>query len=171
MSADTRRRPEKEFSVQLSSGGVHSKNASLRRLSAQADTGSFDSAKGFASESLHSAQDDTLGRATSDLEVFHAFVKAGQRLGEIHVHYENQPEYPLKKVEKKGEKLDSSVIKMKLSKDKTQLIYNQFLTLADIPRNLRIPPRQPLRPRMGHRPIPVLHRQTQRHNQRPQSRR
>ncbi|MFZ1141493.1 MAG: type ISP restriction/modification enzyme [Candidatus Sulfotelmatobacter sp.] len=69
----------------------------------------------------------------ADLEIFRAFVKAGQRLAEIHVHYEQQPEYPLTKVEKAGEKLDYRVTKMKPSKDKTSLIYNQFLTLSGIP--------------------------------------
>ena len=68
-----------------------------------------------------------------DVEFFRQFVKAGQRLAEIHVDYEKQPEYQLKKIEKKGEKLDYRVEKMKLSKDKTQLIYNKFLTLAEIP--------------------------------------
>ena len=53
------------------------------------------------------------------LEVFSAFVKAGRRLAEIHVHYEQQPEYPLTKIEKAGEELDYRVEKMKLSKDKT----------------------------------------------------
>jgi predicted helicase len=70
---------------------------------------------------------------TKEADIFRAFVKAGQRLAEIHVNYEKQPEYPLSKIEKKGEKLDYRVAKMKLSKDRTQLIYNQFLTLADIP--------------------------------------
>ena len=68
------------------------------------------------------------------LRYFRAFVKAGQRLAEIHVHYEQQPEYPLTKIEKKGEKLDYRVTKMKLSKDKTTLTYNQFLTLSGIPK-------------------------------------
>jgi len=68
-----------------------------------------------------------------DARVFRALAKAGQRLAEIHVHYEQQPEYPLTKVEKPGEKLDYRVSKMKLSKDKTSLIYNQFLTLSGIP--------------------------------------
>jgi predicted helicase len=130
--ADTQPRPEKEFSVRSSSGSVHSKNSSIRRLAAQAGTGSFDSAKGFASESLHSAQDDK--KNGSDLDAFRAFVKAGQRLAEIHVHYEQQPEYQLTKTEKKGEKLDYRVTKMKLSKDRTTLIYNQFLTLSGIPK-------------------------------------
>jgi predicted helicase len=66
--------------------------------------------------------------------VFRTFVKAGQRLAEIHVHYEQQPEFKLTRVEKTGEKLDYRVTKMKLSKDKTSLIYNQFLTLSGIPK-------------------------------------
>jgi predicted helicase len=69
----------------------------------------------------------------TDLNVFRAFVTAGQRLADSHVHYEQQPEYPLMKVEKAGEKLDYRVTKMRLSKDKTTLIYNQFLTLSGIP--------------------------------------
>jgi predicted helicase len=71
-----------------------------------------------------------------DSGVFRALAKAGQRLAEIHVHYEQQPEYELTKVEKKGEKLDYRVKKMKLSKDKTTLIYNQFLTLSGIPKEI-----------------------------------
>ncbi len=71
-----------------------------------------------------------------DSEVFSSLAKAGQRLAEIHVHYEQQPEYSLIKKEKAGEKLDYRVIKMKLSKDKTLLIYNQFLTLIGIPKEI-----------------------------------
>jgi predicted helicase len=70
----------------------------------------------------------------TDLDVFRAFVRADQRLAEIHVHYEDQAEYPLTKTEKAGEKLDYRVTKMKLSKDKSSLIYNQFLTLSGIPK-------------------------------------
>jgi predicted helicase len=69
-----------------------------------------------------------------DIAVFKALAKAGQRLAEIHVHYEQQPEYKLTKAEKKGEKLDYRVTKMKLTKDKSTLIYNQFLTLSGIPK-------------------------------------
>jgi predicted helicase len=69
----------------------------------------------------------------TDLDIFRAFVCAGQRLAEIHVHYEEQPEYPLIKKEKVGEKLDYRIEKMRLSKDKTTLTYNQFLTLSGIP--------------------------------------
>jgi hypothetical protein len=49
-------------------------------------------------------------------QIFRAFVKAGQRLAEI--HYEQQPEYSLIKTEKAGERLDYRATKMKLSKDK-----------------------------------------------------
>jgi predicted helicase len=94
---------------------------------------SFDSVTGRASAPSHSAQDDRAGEMR-DVEIFRAFVKAGQRLAEIHVHYEQQPEYPLTKKEKEGEKLDYRVQKMKLSKDKTTLTYNQFLTLSGIPK-------------------------------------
>jgi predicted helicase len=65
--------------------------------------------------------------------VFRAFVKAGQRLAEVHVQYEQHAERPLTRTEKAGEKLDYHVTKMKLSKDKSSLIYNQFLTLRGIP--------------------------------------
>ena len=68
-----------------------------------------------------------------DFEVFNKLAKAGQGLAEIHLHCEQQPEYKLTKVEKAGEKLDYRVTKMRLSKDKASLIYNQFLTLTGIP--------------------------------------
>ena len=68
------------------------------------------------------------------LDGFRAFVTAGQRLAAIHVHYEQQPEYKLTKIEKAGEKLDYRVEKMHLSKDKSTLTYNQFLTLSGIPK-------------------------------------
>ncbi len=80
-------------------------------------------------------QDDSVGKGGVGIDagVFRAFVKAGERLADIHVHYEKQPEYPLAKKEKPGEKLDWRVTKMRLSKDKATLIYNQFLTLSGIP--------------------------------------
>ncbi|NET75255.1 type ISP restriction/modification enzyme [Okeania sp. SIO1F9] len=67
---------------------------------------------------------------TSD---FHRFAKAGKRLAEIHINYEQQPEYPLTFIENEEVPLNWRVEKMKLSKDKTQLTYNEFLTLANIP--------------------------------------
>ena len=67
----------------------------------------------------------------SDKEIFWAFAKAGARLAELHVNYEQQPEYPLERVEK-GQ-LNWRVEKMRLGKDKTTLVYNEFLTLRGIP--------------------------------------
>ena len=64
---------------------------------------------------------------------FWGFAKAGQRLGEIHVGYETVPEYPLAFIENREVPLDWRVEKMKLSKDKTQLVYSDFLTLDGIP--------------------------------------
>jgi predicted helicase len=64
---------------------------------------------------------------------FWAFANAGKRLAEIHVNYEQQPEYELQWLENRELPLDWRVEKMKLSKDKTQLIYNDFLTLNRIP--------------------------------------
>ncbi|MDE0310654.1 MAG: hypothetical protein OXI52_00205 [Caldilineaceae bacterium] len=64
---------------------------------------------------------------------FRAFAAAGARLAQIHVGYEEQPEYPLAKVETPDMLLDWRVEKMRLSKDKTQIRYNGFLTLDGIP--------------------------------------
>jgi predicted helicase len=65
---------------------------------------------------------------------FRNFAKAGKRLAELHVDYEKQKEYPLERREKPGEKLNLRVEKMRLSKDKQTLLYNDFLTLAGIPK-------------------------------------
>ena len=64
---------------------------------------------------------------------FWDFAKAGKRLGEIHIGYEEVPEYPLHFIENREVPIDWRVEKMKLSKDKTQLVYNDFLTLEGIP--------------------------------------
>ena len=64
---------------------------------------------------------------------FWEFARAGKRLGEIHVGYEDVDAYPLRFVETPDTPLDWRVEKMKLSKDKTQIKYNDFLTLDGIP--------------------------------------
>lgn len=64
---------------------------------------------------------------------FWAFAKAGERLAELHLDYEKQPEYPLRRVESADVALDWRVEKMRLSKDKTAVVYNEFLTLAGVP--------------------------------------
>ena len=65
-------------------------------------------------------------------EDFWGFIKAGARLADLHVNYESQPEYDrLERIQTPP--LNWRVKKMKLSKDKTSLIYNDFLTLGGIP--------------------------------------
>ena len=64
---------------------------------------------------------------------FRAFATAGARLANIHVDYEQMPAYPLNIVETPGKPLNWRVEKMRLSKDKTQIRYNEFLTLEGIP--------------------------------------
>ena len=63
--------------------------------------------------------------------MFWRFAKAGAELADLHVNYEQQREYSLERVEK-GQ-LNWRVEKMRLSKDKTSLTYNEFLTLRGIP--------------------------------------
>ena len=64
---------------------------------------------------------------------FWGFAKAGQRLGEIHIGYEDVDEHQLAFIENREVPVNWRVEKMKLSKDKTQLVYNDFLTLDGIP--------------------------------------
>ena len=67
------------------------------------------------------------------LSKFWDYVEAGRRLADLHVGYEAQPEYPLEWIETPGTPLDWRVEKMKLSKDKTEIRYNDFLTLTGVP--------------------------------------
>jgi hypothetical protein len=62
---------------------------------------------------------------------FHDYARIGAALMTLHIDYEKQPEYPLERTE--TGKLDWKVVKMSLSKDKSQLKYNDFLTLSAIP--------------------------------------
>ena len=64
---------------------------------------------------------------------FWGFAEAGKKLAELHVHYEDQPEYPLDMLETENRPLNWRVEKMKYNKDKTAIIYNDFLTLDGIP--------------------------------------
>ena len=67
-------------------------------------------------------------------EDFWSFAKAGAALADLQVNYESVPKYDgLKYIETPGMTVDWRVEKMKLSKDKTQLKYNDFLTLDGIP--------------------------------------
>jgi len=62
---------------------------------------------------------------------FRRYAEIGEKLMKFHIEYEQQPEYPLERTE--TGKLDWRVERMRLSKDKTQLAYNGFLTLSGIP--------------------------------------
>ena len=65
---------------------------------------------------------------------FWAFAEAGAQLADLHVNYESQPEYDkLKFIQNPDVPLNWRVEKMKLSKDKTSLVYNDFLTISGIP--------------------------------------
>ena len=67
-------------------------------------------------------------------EDFWGFANAGAELADLHVNYESVPKYDkLRNVETPGLPIDWRVEKMRLSKDKTQLKYNEFLTLDGIP--------------------------------------
>ena len=67
-------------------------------------------------------------------EDFWGFANAGTTLADLHVNYESVPKYDeLKYIETPGMPIDWRVEKMRLSKDKTQLKYNDFLTLDGIP--------------------------------------
>jgi len=66
-------------------------------------------------------------------KLFHAFAAAGQQLADLHVNYESAKEFKLKRVENQAVKLDWRVEAMKLTKDKSAIVYNDFLTLAGIP--------------------------------------
>ncbi len=65
----------------------------------------------------------------------HAFAAAGKRLMELHIDYEKQEEYLLEQIENPSKDVEVSfrVERMKLSKDKSEIRYNDFLTLRGIP--------------------------------------
>jgi len=65
---------------------------------------------------------------------FWGFAKAGEKLAVLHVNYESVQKYDgLQYIETPSVPVDWRVEKMKLSKDKTQLKYNDFLTIDGIP--------------------------------------
>jgi predicted helicase len=64
---------------------------------------------------------------------FWSFAKAGKELADIHVGYEDQPEYKLDMIEHGKLALDWRVDRMKYNKDKTAIVYNDFLTIGGIP--------------------------------------
>jgi predicted helicase len=63
---------------------------------------------------------------------FEAFATAGARLMDLHLHYEQQTPHPLEHIEKAPFTWEL-IGKMKLSKDRHSLVYNDSLTLSGIP--------------------------------------
>ena len=59
------------------------------------DSGSDVEERRLSAASAGKKDSRALAPVASDAEIFRALVKAGQRLAEIHVHYEQQPEYKL----------------------------------------------------------------------------
>ena len=67
-------------------------------------------------------------------ENFWGFANTGAELAALHINYESCQKYEgLRYIETDGMRVDWRVEKMRLSKDKTQLKYNDFLTLDGIP--------------------------------------
>ena len=64
---------------------------------------------------------------------FRGFATAGKQLAELHVKYEQQEEYWWHRIENPKVPLSYRVEKMKLTKDKRSIIYNEFLTIDGIP--------------------------------------
>jgi len=64
---------------------------------------------------------------------FWAFATAGKELADIHVNYEEQPEYNLDMIESGKLALDWRVERMKYAQGKTAIVYNDFLTIGGIP--------------------------------------
>lgn len=65
---------------------------------------------------------------------FWAFAKTGEKLADLHLNYEQATPYCLKLIENPKIPFSLKVEKMRLSKDKRQLKYNDFLTLDGIPK-------------------------------------
>ena len=67
-------------------------------------------------------------------EDFWTLAKSGEQLADLHINYESAPKYTgLTLKETPNIPLDLCVEKMRLSKDKTRIEYNNFLTIEDIP--------------------------------------
>ena len=64
---------------------------------------------------------------------FRVFAKAGKKLASLHLEYEKAAEFPLQHIEDDKAKIHFRVEKMRFSKDRSTLIYNEFLSLAGFP--------------------------------------
>ena len=64
---------------------------------------------------------------------FWAYSRAGQQLADLHLNYQQQPEYPLIRIYAPDQPHDWKVRRMRLDKEKTAMTYNDWLTLSGIP--------------------------------------
>ena len=69
---------------------------------------------------------------------FHEFSKIGKKLSDLHVNYEKAPKYQGLEIKRQNSLNTFKVYKMKHPKinrkgDKTQIIYNDFITIKNIP--------------------------------------
>ena len=66
---------------------------------------------------------------------FWGFANAGEALADLHVNYESVPKYERLELKEtpNTQRIDWQVEKMRFSKDKTQIYYNDYFTLAGIP--------------------------------------
>ncbi|HOW74776.1 MAG TPA: N-6 DNA methylase [Candidatus Competibacteraceae bacterium] len=64
---------------------------------------------------------------------FWAYSRAGQQLADLHLNYQQQPEYPLIRIYAPDQPHDWKVRRMRLDKEKTAITYNDWLTLSGIP--------------------------------------
>ena len=66
---------------------------------------------------------------------FWSFAKAGEALADLHVNYESVPKYEKLQLQETSTlpRIDWQVEKMRFSKDKTQIHYNDYFTLVGIP--------------------------------------
>lgn len=70
------------------------------------------------------------------LRDFRTFADAGEKLCKLHLEYEKAEPWPLREIHAKGAKGRGLYVvtdKMRLSKDKTALVVNEFLTLEGVP--------------------------------------
>jgi predicted helicase len=68
-----------------------------------------------------------------DTATLHTLAALGKQLGDLHLHYEQQPEYPLESQENPNVPWIVRVERMSLTSDKSAVIVNESLTLAGIP--------------------------------------
>ncbi|MCH8884079.1 MAG: helicase [SAR324 cluster bacterium] len=70
----------------------------------------------------------------AEKKAFRRFAEAGEALAELHVNYEQQPKHAgLREVRQEGKAPNLRVEKMRLSKDKRSIVYNDSLVIDGIP--------------------------------------